>query len=52
VGSRGKTPGQGVIGASPPEAERFLSFANQNFSIRVKLYNMLEPGSMTMKNET
>jgi len=33
------------------EAERFLTFAKYNFSIRVKLYNMLEP-RMTMKNET
>jgi len=46
-----KATGQGVRG-EPPEAKRFLTFAKQNFSIRVKLYNMLEPGSMTMKNET
>jgi len=36
---------------SPPEAERILIFAKQNFSIHVKLYNVLEPGSMTMKHE-
>jgi len=50
-GPGAKATGQGVRG-EPPEAKRYLTFAKQNFSIRVKLYNMLEPGSMTMKNET
>jgi len=46
-----KATGQGVRG-EPPEAKHFLTSAKQTFSIHVKLYNMLEPGSMTMKNET
>jgi len=50
-GFQGQKPLVKGSGANPLKLNVFLTFAKQNFSTRVKLYNMLEPGSMTMKNE-
>jgi len=33
AGSRGRAPGQGARGASPPEAESFLTFGHQTETI-------------------
>jgi len=50
AGSRGRAPGQGVRGAKPPEAERFLGIIRRKDRQYLPLYPTFESAEISPKH--